>query len=278
MRRQPFLIGRIARKAAAEMIIDAALAHVIESDDHGVEIGTLRGSEIGAPEQLKDRGLRKFRRLADAAMERIDLAGQALGDAVDHVHRDGIAAFRLREPVQGLAQRLDVLGDLVGLATMGFGDAAEHVLEAGAAVARGWRKIGAAPERLAIGREEHGQGPAAGFAEELEGRLIDGVDIRPLFAIDLDVDEELIHHPRGLGILEAFMGHHMAPMAGGIADRQQDRLACRACLGQRRLAPGAPSDGIVLVLKQVRTGFLSQEVGVHPGLMERGDRMGQRRP
>ena len=37
MRDQPLVVGGIAREAAAEMIVDAALAHAVERDGHGLE-------------------------------------------------------------------------------------------------------------------------------------------------------------------------------------------------------------------------------------------------
>ena len=57
--------------------------------------------------------------------------------------------------------------------------------------------------------------------------LIDLVEVRPLFAIHLDVDERLVHDRRNLGVLERLVRHHVAPVARRIADRQQDRLVLR---------------------------------------------------
>ena len=59
------------------------------------------------------------------------------------------------------------------------------------------------------------------------------VHIGPLFPIDLDIDEELVHDLGDVRVLEALMRHHVAPMAGGIADGDQDRLAQALGLGQR---------------------------------------------
>ena len=54
-------------------------------------------------------------------------------------------------------------------------------------------------------------------------RHIDLVDVRPLLAIDLDIDEQPVHDGGDVVVLEAFMRHDMAPVAGGIADGEQDR-------------------------------------------------------
>ena len=108
-----------------------------------------------------------------------------------------------------------------------------------------------------------GERPAALFADEGERRLIDGVHVGPLFAVDLDVDEQRVHQRGDLGILEAFMRHHVAPVAGGIADREQDRLVGCHCGGERRRAPGLPMHRVVLVLQLVGAGLVDEGVAVH---------------
>jgi hypothetical protein len=47
---------------------------------------------------------------------------------------------------------------------------------------------------------------------------VDRVDIGALLAVDLDVDEVVVHVGGGLRILEGLTLHHVAPVAGGIAD------------------------------------------------------------
>ena len=139
----------------------------------------------------------------------------------------------------------------------------EDIDERRAAVARGLREIGAAPDRLAAGRQEHGQRPAALLAERMQRRHVDLVDVGTLLAVDLDVDEQAVHHRRGRVVLEALVGHDVAPVAGGVADREQDRLVVARGLGERRLAPRAPVDRVVLVLEQVRARLVAEQVFGH---------------
>ena len=94
----------------------------------------------------------------------------------------------------------------------------------------------------------------------MQRRHVDLVDVGPLLAVDLDVDEQLVHHRRGGFVLEALVRHDVAPVAGRIADREQDRLAGALGLRQRIGPPRPPSDRIVLVLQQVRTGFARQAI------------------
>ena len=131
-----------------------------------------------------------------------------------------------------------------------------------AAPARLGRPIGAPEHRRAVGRQEHGQRPAALLAHRMQRRHIDVVDVRPLLAIDLHVDEQAVHQRGGLLVLEGFVRHHMAPVAGGVADRKEDRTVARARLGQSRRAPGPPVHGIMGVLQEIGRGRLPEEIAV----------------
>ena len=89
------------------------------------------------------------------------------------------------------------------------------------------------------------------------------IQIGTLLAINLDIDEQAVHDRGGVFVLEAFMGHDMAPVAGGITDRQQDRLVF--CPGTRKcgFAPRIPVDGIVSVLQKIGAGFVGQKITGH---------------
>src|SRR5215468_7021365 len=52
----------------------------------------------------------------------------------------------------------------------------------------------------------------------------------------------------------------MAPMAGGVADREQDRPIGASCLRDRLLAPRPPMHGVVGVLQQVGAGLATQAI------------------
>ena len=46
----------------------------------------------------------------------------------------------------------------------------------------------------------------------------------PFFAVHLDIDELVVHHLSDLLVFERFMFHHMAPVAGGVTNAQEDRF------------------------------------------------------
>ena len=73
---------------------------------------------------------------------------------------------------------------------------------------------------------------------------VDPVHVGPLLAVDLDVDEALVHQRRDLRVLERLVRHHVAPVAGRVADREQDRLVLGPRLRERLVAPREPVDRV----------------------------------
>ena len=222
--REPALVGGVAREAAAQMVVDAALAHPLHGEHDGGLHQHGAGIAVAAPEQLQHGTLRELRRAADAAVAAVDLAQQSPRHVLDLCVRDGLAGLAAGEALQGFHQGCSIFVHLVAVGAVGLLDQLQHLLEAGAAEARLEREVGAAPEGLGVGRQEHGERPAPLLAHQRERPLVDGVEVGALLAIHLDVDEEPVHQGGGLVVLEALVGHDVAPVAGGIAHRQQDGL------------------------------------------------------
>jgi hypothetical protein len=91
-------------------------------------------------------------------------------------------------------------------------------------------------------------------------RLVDLVEVGALFAVDLDVDEQVVHEPRRRLVLERLVRHDVAPVTGGVADRKQDRLARLARFVERFVAPGLPVHGIFRVLLQIRARLFAESI------------------
>ena len=243
VRHEPVGIDRVAGEAAAEMVVDAALADPRQGVQHAVAQGRVAAAPRLLPDQPQDRRLRELGRAGEAAMDRCRSARPAARATCARqlrraaARRGSGAASRLRASADGLA----VAGDALVAAAPELGHLLQHLDEAGPAVARLGREVGAAPERLAVGGQEHGERPAALLAHHRQGLLVDGVEVGPLLAVDLDVDEQPVHHGRRRGVLEALVRHDVAPVAGGVADREQDRPVLGPRQGQRRLVPLAAS-------------------------------------
>jgi hypothetical protein len=118
------------------------------------------------------------------------------------------------------------------------------------------RKVGAAEEgHQGIRVEKSGQGPAATLLiEELMGKLVNPVQVRTFLPVYLDVDEVGVHDCRRIRILERLVGHDMAPVAGGVAHRQQDRPARFPGQGDGLVVPGLPCHRVAGMLQQIGAG------------------------
>ena len=191
---------------------------------------------------------------------RIDRARNPVRRPVEFGEPDHDLAGGARLLVQSFHQGVAVLGDAIGLLGEQARDLAQHIHEGGAAIARLFGKISPAPHRLALRCEEHRQRPAALLAEQVQGVHVDLVNVRPFLAVDLDVDEPVVHHARGRLILEALVRHHVTPVACRVADREQDRPVGALRLGQRLRSPGPPIDRIVLVMQQVGRGLMRETI------------------
>ena len=105
-------------------------------------------------------------------------------------------------------------------------------------------------------------GPAASPGQRLDGVHVDGVDVGTFLAIDLDVDEPLVHDGGHVVILEALVGHDVAPVAGGIADGEQHRPVLGPGAAERLRSPRVPVHRVVPVLAQVGRGLIGEPVHV----------------
>jgi len=155
------------------------------------------------------------------------------------------------------------------LLIIGVRNVAQQVPECGEAVAWLIGKIGPNEKRgLVLRGQEDRQRPASrSLSQQLMGRLIDLVQVRPLLPVHLDIDVELIHQLCGLRIIERLMGHHVTPVAGRVANGEQDRAPRTPGQGEGLLAPLVPVDRIVSVLQQVGAGCLCEMVFFHAGLV-----------
>ena len=149
---------------------------------------------------------------------------------------------------EGLRRRLELLA----LVAPGVGCRREDIAKAPEVVPRLGRQVRRGPERLAVGAEEHVERPAAAAVDRDGDVHVQRVDVRPFLAIDLDADEALVHQLGGLRHRERLALHHVAPVAGGVADREEDRLPLLTCAGEGLVAPRVPVDRVLRVLQEVR--------------------------
>jgi hypothetical protein len=195
--------------------------------------------------------MRKLRRAAETAVTAVETAGELRFCLSQRACIEG--GGRCRGFRRCVGERLAQFGGLGGYVVAaifeGFRHALAKVGEPGQAVARFLREIGSAEKGRTVGREEHSQRPAAAATgQHLVGGLVDLVEIGALLPVDLDVDKKAVHHRRHALVLEGLVGHDVAPVAGRITYRQQDRPVLPAGQSERLLVPGLPVHRIVGVL------------------------------
>ena len=117
------------------------------------------------------------------------------------------------------------------------------------------RPVGAAEDRLALRRQEHGQWPAAPFLGEVQRRHVNAVDVGTFLPVHLDAHEPIIEQLGDVPILEGLALHDVTPVARAVADRQEDQLALFLGPGKSLRPPGKPIDGVVGMLEEIGAAF-----------------------
>ena len=221
--------------------------------------GVLTEQELGGPSGAGTSARRRSRRAS-----RRSSRARPRGRAVEEL------GARARPCRPGPPRCAEVLGHLAGRARRspsrrsvpGLGDASSRTRGKPGMPARSvGREVGAAEEGLEVGGQEHRHRPAAVPGHRLDGGHVDLVEVGPLLAVDLDVDEVLVHQRGDRRVLEALALHDVAPVAGRVADREEDRLVLGLRPRERLGAPGIPVDRVVGVLEQVRARLAGQPVG-----------------
>ncbi len=253
-------VGRVAGESTAELVVDPATRHAVEGGRHHREsIG--RSPHGLAQAELEGHRLRELGSPAEPApscVERLSERGHRVLQQLG-----GQRFSRLREPLRA-ADRLGhparLLHDLVAPIGPRLRDAFQHLAEGGHAVGGLLRVVRAGEEGAAVWGEERRQGPPPVTVHRLHGVHVDAVDVGPLLAVDLDRYEPFVHEGRRRLILEGLTLHHVTPVAGRVADRQEDRSALGSSTLQRLLAPWVPIHGVAGVLQQIGAGLVRQPI------------------
>ena len=182
---------------------------------------------------------------------------------VDQAGVEGVVrgAGGIGERLEPLQHRRALLPDLLPPVLPDAGHALEHAEETWHAGAVGGREVGAAVEGNGVGGEEHRHRPAALAGHRLDGVHVDRVDVGALLPVDLDAHEVLVHVGGHRLVLEGLPLHDVAPVAGGVADGEQDRLVLGPRPAECLRSPGIPVDRVVGVLDQIRAHLVDEAVG-----------------
>ena len=260
MRHQPIGIDAIARKAAAQMVVNTALTDFTRCYHHRRAHGRV-AAELGLlPDEFIQEWLREFRRAREPALVQINMCAEVLRRTLRQIGGHGPARIGLGFGAQALRQSFAIGLNFVRRLAPDAADFSQYLQKARAPILRIFGKICAAPKRRAIAIKTNGQGPAALLAHHGQRAHIYFVQIGALFAVELDADEIGVHQRRHFFVFKAFMRHHMTPMARCIANGQKHRHIAPPRLGKHRRLPGLPMHRIVFMLQQIRAGRLGQPI------------------
>ena len=145
----------------------------------------------------------------------------------------------------------DILGRVETAAALVLPDVADllqYTDEANVASGHGGaraRPIGPPEDRFQVGGDEDIQWPAARAGGGLHIIHIYAVDVGPLFTVNLDRNEGVVEDGGNVRVLEGLALHDMAPVAGSIANADEDEPVCFSCKLQGAGPPHLPCDRIV---------------------------------
>ena len=255
VRDRPGRVGAVAVEAAADLVEDPAAGHRPQREEAHRRLAA-------GQQQLDDRRRRELRRAAPAAVDAVEAPAQGLDGLVERL-RAQRSVGRPQQRAAGQPRRHPraLLADLVAAGAPGVVDGEQHLAPARQPVPRLRREVRPAEERDLLGRGEDVQRPAALAGHRLHGLHVEGVDVGALLAVDLDRHEALVHERGDLRVLEGLALHDVAPVAGRVADRHEQRAVLLARAAQRLLAPRQPVDGVVAVLEEVGRRLPGERVG-----------------
>ncbi len=269
VRDEPGGVRRVAVESAPELVVDPARRHRREAAEGHVERLCVARRRVAAEEELDGHRLGELRRAAPAAVVAVERGDDAGGGRGQDLRGREPGRPGRRPDALRLDERLDEPEtgplDLGALRRPRLADAVEHLAERRHAVARGVREVGAAEERASLGGQEQAHRPAALARHRLDRPHVQPVEVRALLAIHLDRDEAGVEHRGRRLVLERLALHHVAPMAGRVADREEDRAVEEPRPGERVRSPGEPVDRVVRMLEEIGTGLAGQPVRVPRG-------------
>ena len=181
---------------------------------------------------------------------------------IKHRHRRGLSGpLETVDALKLLEQPAGVLLDLLPTMLPRLRQGDEDPRESGHPVAIDGRIVGSAVKGPPIRRQKDRHRPSTVPCHHLDRVHVDGVEVWTLLPIDLDVDEVLVHEAGDRLVLERLVLHDVAPVAGRVADAQENRPILRAGPGKCLLSPRVPVNGIVGVLEEVRARLVNQSIG-----------------
>ena len=259
---EPLAIGGVPVEPAAELIPEPAGGHPRQREPGGRErlripgavplaqMPTQQEAQLPARGELRCRAEPAVSPVVGAQQRPHPLPGNFGGEQFAGAGAASGEGRRRPQPFEqsGAAPQQPGAARAVG---PGLGDPGEDSRETRPAPAILRGEVGPAEEGRPVGGHEHRERPAAGPGGRGHERHVDLVHFRAFLAVHLHRHEPLVHLAGDGLVLEGLVRHHMAPMATGVADREEHRDLAFPRLGEGLRAPALPVDRVVAVLPQV---------------------------
>ena len=254
----PGAVHRVAVKPASKVIMDAPGGHALQCfENHAETPFTCRFVRAAYPagfpkQEIENRGAGELRSGSESPPLLVVGSQEILRGTIQRP-LTGSSSGNLRPHalLQGCKRTRRLRLDFFRALLPESGNLKQNRGEPCTAMPVLGRKVGTAEEGLQLRGEPDAHRPPAASREALHIGHVKPVDIGTLLAINLHVDEVRVHHSGDLRILEGLMRHHMAPVAGRITDREEDRLPLATRPGERLLTPRIPLHGIPRMLEEV---------------------------
>src|SRR6266446_9486912 len=267
MRHVPVGVDRIPVKSATEMIVYSTSRHLSQcQQDHfqgvlpGIRIPIAR---VEARQKIKRDRARKFWGATETAFLRVKSSRKLL---VSRLQNDGINFSGGGLVFGSFAQCINnvraLARDFFAIVLPCFGDSLQNSLESRMTKSVFRWEIGSADKRFELWSKPYARGPATAARCCLDESHVNAIHIESFFAIDFNVHKLAIHDFGGGSIFERLVRHDVAPVTGGITDREKDGFVFASRFFKRFLAPGKPFHRVIGVLKQVGRLLVSQSVNV----------------
>src|SRR5262245_9780567 len=190
MRYAPVAVHRVTMEPAADVVTHAAQGHGTKCrEDHVARFALSRARVLSQEEEQFARP-GEFRGVAEAAASRVEGRPELLGGGGEYVGaRHRMAARLSTEALQPFHDGRCRAFDLVSFVAPDARDLLKGIDKPRPPPPRCRRIVGPAVEGAQLRREPYAHRPPAGAGRRLYERHVDAIDVRPLFAIDLDRDE-----------------------------------------------------------------------------------------
>ena len=241
VRNSPLRVSGVPEESSADLVIDAAMGHRIQTRDRDLQRGKVLFHKMPGQGEFDRAWCGKLWAGPESAVEPVKLPSHIGRDRLNKVFRetpllDGFFPGAL----QGFRQSASAGEHVRPPRSIDFSHFRQERLEPWPTTSVLWWEVGASIKDLTIWCEKGRQRPAASARQRLDSLLVPAVDIRPRVSVYFDGDEMLIHQTGDLFVLIRFHIHDVTPVAPHRADIQEDGFIFFAGLAKRRVTPGTP--------------------------------------